>query len=88
MFLGPHGGPVLAVSLDLADGLVQTVRAVTNPDKLCHLDPGHRFAMPIHLDGGGPPIVTGRPAGGTQTVEPASREQAVAAQTSRFRPDR
>ncbi len=33
-------GKLLAVlSLDIADGLVQTVRAVSNPDKLRHLDP-------------------------------------------------
>jgi RNA polymerase sigma-70 factor (ECF subfamily) len=27
------------VSLDIADGLVQTVRSVVNPDKLRHLGP-------------------------------------------------
>jgi len=32
------GRPVVVVSLDIADGLVQTVRAVSNPDKLRHLD--------------------------------------------------
>jgi hypothetical protein len=28
---------VLVVSVDIADGLVQTVHAITNPDKLRHL---------------------------------------------------
>jgi RNA polymerase sigma-70 factor (ECF subfamily) len=30
--------PVVVLSLDIVDGLVQTVRAVSNPDKLRHLD--------------------------------------------------
>lgn len=38
VFLDPGGRPLAAVSLDIADGQVQTVRAVTNPDKLRHLD--------------------------------------------------
>jgi RNA polymerase sigma-70 factor (ECF subfamily) len=40
LFLGPTGNPVVAVSLDIADDLVQTLRAVSNPDKLRHLGPG------------------------------------------------
>ena len=39
VFLNPEGRTVLVVSLDIADDLVQTVRAVSNPDKLRHLDP-------------------------------------------------
>jgi RNA polymerase sigma-70 factor, ECF subfamily len=39
VFVAPDGRPVLVVSLDIADGQVQTVRAVTNPDKLRRLDP-------------------------------------------------
>jgi RNA polymerase sigma-70 factor, ECF subfamily len=39
LLLDPAGDPVVAISLDIADGLVQTVRAVSNPDKLHHLDP-------------------------------------------------
>jgi RNA polymerase sigma-70 factor, ECF subfamily len=39
LFLDSNGRPVVVVSLDIADGLVQTVRAVSNPDKLRHLDP-------------------------------------------------
>jgi RNA polymerase sigma-70 factor (ECF subfamily) len=39
LLLDPAGNPVVAISLDIADGLVQTVRAVSNPDKLHHLDP-------------------------------------------------
>jgi RNA polymerase sigma-70 factor (ECF subfamily) len=40
LFLGPTGTPIVAVSLDIADDLVQTLRAVSNPDKLRHLGPG------------------------------------------------
>jgi RNA polymerase sigma-70 factor, ECF subfamily len=37
MFLDPDGVPVVAVSLDIADGQVQTLHAVSNPEKLEHL---------------------------------------------------
>jgi RNA polymerase sigma-70 factor (ECF subfamily) len=37
VFFDVDGRPALVVSLDIADDLVQTVRAVTNPDKLGHL---------------------------------------------------
>jgi RNA polymerase sigma-70 factor, ECF subfamily len=37
VLLDPNGSPVVVVSLDIADGLVQSVRAVANPDKLRHL---------------------------------------------------
>ena len=37
ILLSRDGQPVVAISLDIADGLVQTVRAVSNPDKLRHL---------------------------------------------------
>jgi RNA polymerase sigma-70 factor, ECF subfamily len=37
LFLDPDGVPVVAVSLDIADGLVQTLHAVSNPEKLAHL---------------------------------------------------
>jgi RNA polymerase sigma-70 factor, ECF subfamily len=39
VLLDADGRPVAVVSLDIADGLVQTVRTVTNPDKLRHLAP-------------------------------------------------
>jgi RNA polymerase sigma-70 factor, ECF subfamily len=39
LYLGPDGHPVAVVSLDIADDLVQTVRTITNPDKLRHLTP-------------------------------------------------
>jgi RNA polymerase sigma-70 factor (ECF subfamily) len=39
LFLDREGRPVLAVSLDIADGVVQTVRGVSNPEKLGHLRP-------------------------------------------------
>jgi len=39
VLLDPNGSPVVVVSLDIADGLVQSVRAVANPDKLRHLVP-------------------------------------------------
>ena len=38
VFLDAENRPVAAVTLDIADGLVQTVRAVANPEKLLHLD--------------------------------------------------
>jgi RNA polymerase sigma-70 factor (ECF subfamily) len=44
LYLDPGGHPVLVVSLDIADDLVQTVHAITNPDKLRHLTP------PTHPD--------------------------------------
>jgi RNA polymerase sigma-70 factor, ECF subfamily len=37
LFLDTEGQPVVAVSLDIADDLVQTLRAVSNPEKLRHL---------------------------------------------------
>ena len=39
LMLDPDGRIVNALSLDIADGLVQTIRAVSNPDKLRHLGP-------------------------------------------------
>jgi RNA polymerase sigma-70 factor (ECF subfamily) len=39
MLMDPEGRPIVVVSLDIVDGLVQTVRAVSNPDKLRHLNP-------------------------------------------------
>jgi len=39
LMLDPEGRIVNALSLDIADGLVQTIRAVSNPDKLRHLGP-------------------------------------------------
>jgi RNA polymerase sigma-70 factor, ECF subfamily len=40
VLLDPDGHPVVVISVDIVDGLVQTVRAVINPDKLRHLEPG------------------------------------------------
>jgi RNA polymerase sigma-70 factor, ECF subfamily len=40
LLIDPAGHPVVVISLDIADGLVQSVRAVINPDKLRHLDQG------------------------------------------------
>ena len=39
LLLSPEGRPVVAISLDIADDLVQTVRAISNPEKLRHLEP-------------------------------------------------
>jgi RNA polymerase sigma-70 factor (ECF subfamily) len=36
---GPDGRLVNVFSIDIADGAVQTVRSVINPDKLRHLGP-------------------------------------------------
>jgi RNA polymerase sigma-70 factor (ECF subfamily) len=46
LFLDLEGRPVVAVMLDIADDLVQTLRAISNPEKLRHLgtfaaDPQH-----------------------------------------------
>jgi RNA polymerase sigma-70 factor, ECF subfamily len=40
VFRSHDGRVVLVLSLDIADGQVQTIRSVTNPDKLRHLDRG------------------------------------------------
>jgi RNA polymerase sigma-70 factor (ECF subfamily) len=37
VFLDREDQPLVAVALDIADGLVQTIRAVANPEKLQHL---------------------------------------------------
>jgi hypothetical protein len=37
VFLDADDAPVAAVSLDIADGQIQTVHAVSNPEKLAHL---------------------------------------------------
>ena len=39
LLLDSAGHPVVVISVDIVDDLVQTVRAVVNPDKLRHLDP-------------------------------------------------
>jgi RNA polymerase sigma-70 factor (ECF subfamily) len=39
MVLGPDGSLVAVLSIDIADGQVQTFRSVINPDKLRHLGP-------------------------------------------------
>jgi hypothetical protein len=43
VFIDRDGRPVGVVTVDVADGLIQTVRAITNPEKLSHLD---RFPNP------------------------------------------
>jgi RNA polymerase sigma-70 factor, ECF subfamily len=48
VLLDPDGRLVVVLSLDIADGLVQTVRAVSNPDKLRHLDPDADPPRPPH----------------------------------------
>jgi len=48
VYLGHDGRAVLVVSLDIAEGLVQTVRAVSNPEKLRHLGP--RAGGPRRVD--------------------------------------
>jgi RNA polymerase sigma-70 factor (ECF subfamily) len=39
LFLDPDGRIVNVLSLDIADGVIQTIRSVINPDKLRHLGP-------------------------------------------------
>jgi RNA polymerase sigma-70 factor, ECF subfamily len=39
MFMDPEGHVGAVMSLDIADGVVQTIRGIVNPDKLAHLGP-------------------------------------------------
>jgi RNA polymerase sigma-70 factor (ECF subfamily) len=45
--LSRDGRAVLVVSLDIAEGLVQTIRAVSNPEKLRHLGPSAGRRWPV-----------------------------------------
>src|SRR6266545_4294150 len=45
VYLGHDGRAVLVVSLDIVEGLVQTIRAVSNPEKLRHLGPEGRWPL-------------------------------------------
>ena len=47
LFLGHDGRAVLVVSLDIADGQVQAIRAITNPEKLRRLAPMARRPGPL-----------------------------------------
>jgi len=47
----PEGNLISVLSLDIADGLVQTVRSIVNPDKLRHLGPVTDWSW---LGGAGP----------------------------------
>ena len=48
MFLGADERAVSVILLDIADGVVQTVRGISNPEKLRHLDP--RAGVPWQLN--------------------------------------
>lgn len=37
LFFGEDGNPLVVMTLDIADGLVQAIRTIANPDKLAHL---------------------------------------------------
>ena len=39
VFTDPDGRIAVVMSLDVADGVVQTIRSVINPEKLAHLGP-------------------------------------------------
>ena len=47
VFLGQDGRAVLIVSLDIADGFVRAIRAISDPEKLCHIDPMARRPGPL-----------------------------------------
>jgi len=47
LFVDSDGRPMAVMSLDIVDGLVQTLRAVSNPDKLRHLNPD-ADSRPMH----------------------------------------
>jgi RNA polymerase sigma-70 factor, ECF subfamily len=55
MFFDPSGLLITVWTLDIEDGQVQTVRSVTNPEKLGHLGPLADIAALVH----------GRPSGGS-----------------------
>jgi RNA polymerase sigma-70 factor (ECF subfamily) len=38
-FVDEEGRIAAVMSLEIADGVVQTIRGITNPDKLAHLGP-------------------------------------------------
>ena len=48
LFVDGDDRPLVAVALDIADGLVQAFRAVSNPEKLRHL----RHSAETHSFGG------------------------------------
>jgi RNA polymerase sigma-70 factor (ECF subfamily) len=48
MFVGADRRVVSVILLDIADGLVQTVRGISNPEKLRHLDPN--AGVPWQID--------------------------------------
>jgi RNA polymerase sigma-70 factor (ECF subfamily) len=39
LYVDADGNPVAAVTLDIVDDQVQTLHAVSNPEKLRHIDP-------------------------------------------------
>ena len=39
MFLDPEGRLLYVMTVDVADGVIQTVRSIINPDKLRHIGP-------------------------------------------------
>jgi hypothetical protein len=47
VFLGQGGRAVLIASLDNTDGFVLSIHAISNPEKLCHLDPMARRPGPL-----------------------------------------
>jgi RNA polymerase sigma-70 factor (ECF subfamily) len=54
-----RGNLVNVLSIDVADGAIQTLRSVVNPDKLKHLGPVSDFLRIGPPDGDGPPCATG-----------------------------
>ena len=52
--LGPDGRLLGVLALDIADGRVQTVRSIVNPDKLHHLGPVGDLNALLAGDGGAP----------------------------------
>jgi hypothetical protein len=68
-----EGRVVSVVELDVADGVVQAIRSVVNPDKLGHIGPASDVArLPEKVVA---PVVEGRSASGRKkgdTVQPAA----------------
>jgi RNA polymerase sigma-70 factor (ECF subfamily) len=42
LFVGTRGQPLIVMSLDIVNGVVQTIRSISNPDKLSHLSSAHK----------------------------------------------
>lgn len=61
MFFDPEGRLINVFALDIADGVVQTIRSIINPDKLDHLAPLADVRGLLAEGAGGPPTPDSAP---------------------------